>query len=543
MSGRQAVLAVVLAVAAATAAAAPSASAAAPSASVLVVPFDLERFDQRVGWLSEGVSVGVTSALAARGVDVVTREERLAALERLQLPPAAALTRATLIKVAELVGATRVVMGSVREANGTVTIVSRRLDVDEARLVELPPVSSPASRLFDAFAGIVEHLDPPPATAESRAAAIAPSVPAFELYVRGLVASTPQTQEALLAQALALAPGYPEPRRALWSALTTRGAHEAALATSGGISGRAVPDGGAAQWRLRAASSLVQLRRYDEAFTQLSALAAVSRDVAVPGLLGVVQLRRGSTPQTGRGTYYFNQVVERDPTNADACFNLGYAYWLDKDALAAAYWLREAVRRDPADGDAHFVLAAALAASGGGPESARERELARRLSERWEQAGDSAAVPRGLERLPEFSRPASAVLESALSAGLQRDQQALAAFHLDAAARAFEQGRDPETIRQTQRVLYLTPYDTTALRLLGRAQARSGLLQDAISAFKIALWSAESAGAHVELGELLLRAHDPAGALKAAERALALEPDDAAAADLAVRARQARGGA
>ncbi|MCC6990924.1 MAG: hypothetical protein IT181_18095 [Acidobacteria bacterium] len=515
--------------------------AAAQPGTVLVVPFELERFDPRVGWLAEGVAVGVTRALDIRGVSVVSRDERLAALERLQLPPAAALTRATLIKVAELVGAGHVVLGTVREAEGAVTIVARRLDVEAARLTELPVVSSPAPRLFDAFSRLADHLEAPAPAAASPVAVIAPSVPAFELYVRGLVATVPEQQERSLAQALTLAPDYDDARAALWAAQTTRGAHEQALATAGGVSGTRAAE--SPSWRLRAASSLVQLRRYDDAFAQLTTLAAVSREPAVSSLLGVVQLRRGSTPQTGRATYYFNQAVEREATSADACFNLGYAYWLDKDALAAAYWLREAVRRDPTDGDAHFVLAAALAASGAGTESERERELARRLSERWEQAGAGDVVPRGLERLPDGSRPASRGLESTLNAGVQRDQRALAAFHLDTAKRAFDAGRDQETIRETQRALYLTPYDVEGLRLLGRAQARSGLLQDAIGALKIAIWSQESAAAQVELGELLLRARDGAGALKAAERALVLEPGHAGAVDLATRARASRGGA
>ena len=184
-----------------------------------------------------------------------------------------------------------------------------------------------------------------------------------------------------------------------------------------------------------------------------------------------------------------------------------------------------------------------LAASGGGPEADRERELARRLSDRWERAGAADVVPKGLERLPDPSRRVSPALASALAAGVQRDQRELATFHVDTARRAFEAGRDPEAIRDLQRALYLTPYDVEALQLLGRAQARSGLLQEAAGTFKIAIWSAESASLQVELGEVLLRLHDPAGALRAAERALVLEPMLAPARDLAARARGSRGGA
>jgi tetratricopeptide (TPR) repeat protein/TolB-like protein len=512
---------------------------AAGAQPVLVVPFELERFDARVGWLGEGVAIGVTAALQARGVEVVSRDERLAALERLQLPPAAPLTRATLVKVAELVGAARVVFGPVAERDGMVTVQARVVDVDAASLLDLPPIAAPATTLFTIFDQLGATLSGRPAPPPTPAPAVAPSVPAFESYVRGLVAPTTAAQARLLAQALKMAPGYDAARQALWDVQTTQASHAAALATAGGLTGAGVPGGTRPPWRLRAASSLVHLARYDEAFALLSALAPSTREPAVPALLGVVQLRRGSTPQSGRATYYFNQAVERDAADADACFNLGYAYWLDKDPMAAAYWLREAVRRDPTDGDAHFVLAAALAASGAGPESERERELARRLSDRWERAGTGDGVPRGLERLPDPARRVSAGVELALSAGAQRDQRALATFHVDTARRAFDAGRDQETIREVQRALYLAPYDADALRLLGRAQARSGLLQDAADALKIAIWSAESADAQVELGEVLLRLHDAAGALRAAERALLLQPGLAAAADLATRARAA----
>jgi tetratricopeptide (TPR) repeat protein len=520
--------------------AAGAAAAAAQPARVLVVPFGLERFDARVGWLGEGVAVGVTADLAARGVDAVGRDERLAAFERLQLPLSGALTRATIIKVAEIVGAAQVVVGTVDEHEGTVTIEPRILDVDRGAIADGKAVSGPATALLDLFRRLGDDIDTrgpgsrPPAGTD-------PPPPAFELYVRGLVASTPEAQERLLTQALDLAPAYLAAREALWDAQTERGAHESALRTATAV--KSEPGAPAIGWHVRAAASLVGLKRYDEAFTRLAALAGQTRAPVVPALQGVIQLRRGATPQTGRATYFFSQAAERDPADGDACFNLGYAYWLDKDPMAAAYWLREAVRRDPADGDAHFVLAAALTASGAGPEAERERELARRLSARWEAAPAAEAVPRGLERLPEMTRRAPSHLAAALSTGVQRDQRDAAAFQLEAARRAFEAGRDQEAIRAVQRALYSTPYDADALLLLGRAQARSGLIQEAIDTFKIAIWSAETATAQVELGEALLRARDPAAALRAAERALMLEPANAAAADLARRAGKSGPGA
>ena len=75
----------------------------------------------------------------------------------------------------------------------------------------------------------------------------------------------------------------------------------------------------------------------------------------------------------------------------------------------------------------------------------------------------------------ENRRFASSVVDTALVAGAQREQRETAAFHVEAARRAYDGGRDPEAIREVQRAVYLTPYDADALLLLGRAQARSGV--------------------------------------------------------------------
>jgi tetratricopeptide (TPR) repeat protein len=223
-------------------------------------------------------------------------------------------------------------------------------------------------------------------------------------------------------------------------------------------------------------------------------------------------------------------------------FNLGYAYWLDKDGPAAIYWLREMVRRRPADGEAHFVLAAALQGASSSAEASRERDLARQLASRfdeWEKRPREdgiGGVPRGLERLSEAeSMPVR--VDPALVTATQQEYQQLARFHYDRGQRLAEQQQDREAIAEFRKSLYLSPYDAETHLALGRVLVRSGRLRDAIESLKISLWSAESLQARLLLAEALLSSGDPVAAAPHADRALQLAPESTEAKALAARVR------
>jgi len=109
----------------------------------------------------------------------------------------------------------------------------------------------------------------------------------------------------------------------------------------------------------------------------------------------------------------------------------------------------------------------------------------------------------------------------------QRDQQELARFYLDRGRRLFEKENDRDALVELNRALYLSPYQPDAHLLVGRIHLRSGRVHEAIAAFKISLWSTETAAAHIWLGEAYLQARDPAAARAEAERALTLAPDSA----------------
>ena len=139
---------------------------------------------------------------------------------------------------------------------------------------------------------------------------------AFELYIKGLVADAPDKQIAQLSKAIAAAPAYDRPRLALWRAYATRGSTKKHLPPQ-------TPSPAAsalsAQARLCAGVSELALKRFDDAFNRLRALAEESGRAEALNDLGVVQLQRATppTPQSGRATSWFTKATQSNPAEAE----------------------------------------------------------------------------------------------------------------------------------------------------------------------------------------------------------------------------------
>ena len=506
-------------------AAAQSAPAPAARPSLIVVPFSSDGRDPREYWLREASAVIVTDDLVSLGVSAMSREERLRAFESLRVPAVANLSHATVIRVGQVVGAVRVVIGSCDVSGDTITVRARSILLETGQLSAEIVETGPLTGLFEVYGRIARRLaaDLPRGTPSPETGH--PPVAAFEQYIKGLLAEAPAMQIAFLREALRLDPSLQPARIAIWSVYTELGEHQTALTTV-----RQVPASHrlAREASFLASVSLVHLGRHQDAFDTLTELNRGGLEAALFNNLGVVQLRRLPDAAGRRAVAYFADAVALDPTDSDLLFNLGYAYWLDRDLANAVQSLREAVRRRPTDDAAHYVLGVVLQVSGNAGEGARERELARRLSSEyaeWE-AGKPApnTVPKGLERLrTDLTVPARRVGSEIVAAG-QRDQQELAAFHVDAGRRAFLAERDEEAIAAFRRAVYLAPYDADAHLLLGRVYVRTGRLVEAVDEFTIAIWSRDTVAARLALAGAYIQLQNMTGARSELQVVLGREP-------------------
>jgi tetratricopeptide (TPR) repeat protein len=491
---------------------------------ILVMPFENVKREERIFWLGEASAVLLTDDLNALGVNAITRQERMQAFEELQVPPAAALTDATVIRIGQLLGASQVVVGSLQLEGDTLVARARSIALDTGRIQADVTDRGPLPALFSTFERIARRIAPLSPKSSEEIERMHPPIAVFEDFIKGVVAETPATAINYLNSALTRLPTFDRARIALWDVYADEGDHQKALAA---VTPVAAASAWARQARFLAGLSQINLKQYDDAFATFKALADVDPVPTVLNNLGIVQLGRGVPPQTGTPTFYFSKAAEADPDDPDYVFNLGYAYLLDRDPQAAIYWLREAVRRNPADGDAHYILGAALASGGNTLEATRERELARRLSSLYEPGArpPGETVPRGLERIKNHVElPHVSNIVSRLTISEQREQAEMATFYLDRGRRLYQQENDREAISELNHALYLSPYLAEAHVLVGRIHLRSGRVHDAIDAFKIALWSAETAETHAALGEAYRQAKDFDAARSEGERALAIDP-------------------
>jgi tetratricopeptide (TPR) repeat protein len=501
---------------------------------VLVLPFAVHATAGSPGtgardwfWLGEGTAVSLTDALDILRAGALSRDQRVAAFDRLQLPVSSALTRATMIRVGEFVGASELVFGEVQVAD-LVTVRARVVRLQSGQ--ELPAVveQAPVAEILAVFDRAARRLTETMGRPAAQGPDLAPRPPidAFQNYVKGLLAPTPAGAQRFLESALKQMPRDARVLNALWAAYSAQGAHDKALSAA-----MAVPADSplARKARFSAALSLIDLKRLDGAFKELTALSADRGAALVSNALGVVQLRRASQPATPTAVSFFARAVEQEPGNTDYLFNLGYAHAMAADVPAALSWLREAVRYDAAMGDAHLVMSAVLAASGRPVEAARELDLAKLLGTRPEIAARTVGdkIPPNLERLPTVFDQAPPATVGAAGTASQRQQQETAVFHLDRGRALIAEHRDREALGELKRAIYLSPYEDEPHVILGRLHQRGGHLPEAIEEFKIAIWCRDSAAARISLGAALLESGDRDAARREAERALALEPDSA----------------
>jgi hypothetical protein len=236
--------------------------------------------------------------------------------------------------------------------------------------------------------------------------------------------------------------------------------------------------------RRRLAARTVPLRRGVRRLQGLwrSPVPPLGRGVAPAGSLynnlGVIQLRRGATPETGLATYFFTQAADADPGDPTSCSTSGTPMCSRR------------TRKAPSTGCAKRCAATRptprRTRAGGRPpghgqrrRGARERALAHRLStqtasSRSRRRPGSCPSPRASSGCGWNSTPRDRCGPSRPSSTPPSASSRISRVPPGAGPPLFEREEDREALVELRRAVYLSPYEAEAHLLIGRIHLRGG---------------------------------------------------------------------
>ena len=449
---------------------------------VLVLPFENHSGNASLNWIGDSFPDTLNKRLDSAGFLTISRDDRAYAYDHMGLPVDFRPTRATTIRIAQVLDANFVILGSFNVVNDHILIQAKVLSVDGLKLSAPIEDSAELARLFDAENAVAwkvaKALDPKFSVSIQTflGAPGAVGLPAFEDYIRGSNGGADAERLKRLEDAVGLAPGYVDALLALGKEQYAERDFDGAAATLG-----KVPTTDRLALEANFYLGLARFNSADYAGAQ-KAFEFVAGRLPLPEVVnndGVALSRQGKD-----GVAEFQRASAADPTDEDYHYNLAIALFRRGDTTGAIREAEEALKLKSSDNEAVQLRTQLKAVTAGS---------------KLNPNADSGFSP--LER----------IRRNYSETGFRQ-----AAFQLD-------------QVRAARMELLPAAERATEYAQLGRQYLAEGLLPEAETQFQFALAaSPNSADAHAGMAQLREASGDAAKARDEAKTSLIMKPNVAA---------------
>ncbi len=497
---------------------------------VLVLPFDNRSGQPNLDWVGDSFPDTLNQRLASAGFLTISTDDRRFALDHLGLPVDFKPSRATTIRIAQTLDANFVIVGSYTVIKGRISVQAQILNVDKLNLSQPLNDSSDLPRLFDVENSIAwtiaKQIDPHFNVAQQTFLAAAGGVPlsAFENYIRGISASSPQEQIKRLQMATTLAPNYPAALLALGKVQFTQREYDHAATTLA-----KVPH---SDRRALEAGFYLGLARFNSGkyADAEAAFAFVASRLPLPEVVnnqGVAASRQGHN-----AVPLFQRASTADPNDEDYHYNLAVALLRQGDFAGVQREVDEALKLRPTDNEA--VMLKARIRSG----RSLKPSQATAAKPDTANAANSSTDDSDFDPLERIRRTYSEA--SFRQAAFQLDQmRAMRLAGLPPAKQAVEytqsgndyltQGLIPEAEQEFQAAIAADPSSPAPHTGLAKVREHTGNIDDARSEAQASLKLQPTSGAYVVLAKIELEAKQMDASAADVGSALKLDPRDPAA--------------
>ncbi len=457
---------------------------------VLVLPFDNRSGQANLAWVGNSFPDTLNQRLTTAGFLTISRDDRQYALDHLGLPVDFRPSRATTIRIAQTLDADFVIVGSYTVANERISVHAQVLEVNKLRLSAPLTDSSELARLFDVENAIAwkvaRQIDPHFNVAEQTFVASSEGIQlsAFENYIRGTDATTPQERIKRLQMAVVSSPNYAAALLAL----------------------------GKAQYAER---------EYDQAAATLAKIPPTDRRALEAGFY--LGLARFNSAKYAESESAFSFVASRLPL-PEVVNNQGVA--LSRQGHDAAALFQRASAADPNDPDYHYNLAIALLHRGDFAGAQREVELTLKLRPADTEAATLRTRISAGRSTVGSAKPGTPDTVGSGSAGTH-DFDPVERIRRTYSEASFRQAAFQLDQMRAMRMATLPPAEQAAqYTQLGQDYLAQGLIPEAEQEFQAAIAAdSASAGAHAGLAQVRERSGNAEDARREATTSIDLHPN------------------
>ncbi len=509
---------------------APAAAQSVPGTrTVMVMPFENQSSAAGLEWIAEAFPEVISERMASPHLHAVSREDRVYAFDRTGIPETVRPSRATIYGIAEQMDVDYVVLGSYKFDGTRFSATAQLLDMKKLHLHPAVLSSGPLANLIDiqtvlAWELLEQMPLPPPTTREEFLKASAPiRIDAFENYIRGVTATDHQQKVRYFRTAVKLNPNYTRAIVELGKTYYNNHEYEqAALWFS------RVPKDDAAAGESEFLLGMSEYYRgsFDKAFSAFNSLSTRLPLTELYNNMGVADARRG---RRSAAVEYFSKAVNADPSDADYRFNLAVALFKNGDSAGAARQLREELQQRPTDGEAKTLLD--MINRGVTPPPANSTAAA---------SGGNALLPANQPRIPlerikrNYSEASYRQLEMEIhnltEARLAKtDPHTHSAYHVERGRELLAQNQPEQAESQFRDAINADSSNAAAHAQLALLLEKKGDMANALSEAQTSVRLQPNVDALLVIARLDLKKNLFQSAASEVDRALALEPANAAA--------------
>lgn len=496
---------------------------------VLLMPFQNNSGDPSLNWIGNAFPDIFGRRLTGADFLPLGRHDRLYAFQHLGLPANFVPSRAMTIKIAQLLDADYVVIGSYSVQGTRLTARAQVLDMAALALSRPMQAQSNLSSLLDTINDlawqVARHMDPKLQVAQQTFRAADGKVPpgAYENYIRGIISPTLSSRIDHLKIAIRLAPNFFPAWTELGLAYFANEDYDLCASTLGHLP-RDYPR--AAEADFYRGLAFFYTGNYLDAE---NAFAFVAQQLPMPEVLnneGVAASRRGKPAES-----FFKRAIAADPKNPTYYFNLAVTYDRENHPQKAIAQLQQELKLAPRDSEAKSFLDQLKNPPPPNPDPGKAITAFDTPLERIERSYNGAGVRQAAFELEQ--------VEEMRIASLPPTQRAAA---LVKQGRTFlDRGLLLEAEREFQAALNADSKSAIAHAGLAVVRRQSGNLKSARNQAQASIAIQPNAEAYTVLAQLDFASRHTSQASSDIQKALQLDPHNAAA--LALRKKISSSGA